>query len=137
MNLRLYTDGGARNNPGPGAIGVLVCDEDDEEIARHEAFIGESTNNIAEYCALIAGLELVSQYSPIKLRCFLDSELVVNQLNGAYKVKNIRIKRLYQEIKCQEARFSNISYAYLPRTHEKMKIVDKMVNKVLNDEERK
>ena len=134
MNLCLYTDGGARNNPGPGAIGVLMCNEQGKECARHKAFIGEATNNIAEYCALIAGLELASPYKPAELHCFLDSELVVNQLNGIYRVKNDRMKVLYQEVKSQEAHFTALSYSYLPRTHEKMKIVDRLVNQALDEE---
>ncbi len=137
MNLQLYTDGGARNNPGPGAIGVLICNAEGEELTRHNAFIGEATNNIAEYCALIAGLELASQYKPDKLQCFLDSELVVNQMNGKYKVKNERIKVLYNEVKSQETGFMNISYTHVPRNHEKMKIVDKLVNQSLDEEQRK
>ena len=134
MDYYLYTDGGARNNPGPGAIGVLICDEQGNECARHKAFIGEATNNIAEYCALIAGLELATSYTPANLHCFLDSELVVNQLNGKYRVKNARIKMLYQEVKNQEGHFTALSYTYLPRTHEKMKIVDKLVNQALDEE---
>ncbi|MBU1864095.1 MAG: ribonuclease HI family protein [Candidatus Omnitrophica bacterium] len=133
MKIKIYTDGGARNNPGPGAIGVLLCDENDREVIRHKDYIGEATNNIAEYCALIAGLALAVEYKPSDLSCFLDSELVVNQLNGIYKVKNERMKVLYQEVKKQSRLFSHISYSYIPRNHPKMKIADRLVNEALDE----
>jgi len=132
MNIRLYTDGGARNNPGPGAIGVVVCDEHDTELICHSDYIGESTNNIAEYCALIAGLQLILSYHPTAVACFLDSELVVQQVRGMYKVKNERIKKLYHEVKKLEQQLPPITYTHLPRSHEKIKRADTLVNKTLD-----
>jgi len=134
MHIRIYTDGGARNNPGPSGIGVLICNSHDQELIRHKDYIGEGTNNIAEYCALIAGLELATAYTPTILECFLDSELVVRQVMGAYRVKDERIKRLYNEVKKQEKKFPRISYSHLPRTHAKMKIADMLVNEALDNE---
>ena len=137
MKLRIYTDGGARNNPGPGAIGALICNEDDEELIRHEDCIGNATNNIAEYCALIAGLEIALTLNPTDVQCFLDSELIVKQLQGVYRVKNEHMQTLYQEVKQKETNFKNISYTYLPRNHAKMKIADALVNHALDAEKRK
>ena len=134
---KIFIDGACRGNPGPAGIGVYIEDFGGVEEGVFKKYIGQGTNNIAEYCALIAGLELASQYKPATLHCFLDSELVVNQLNGIYRVKNDRIKVLYQEVKSQEAHFTTISYSYLPRTHEKMKMVDRLVNQALDEEERK
>jgi len=132
MELKLYTDGGARGNPGPGAIGVLLCDSSGEEMVRHGDCIGQATNNIAEYCALIAGLEIARQHNPDVLSCFLDSELVVKQLTGLYKVKNESMKKLFGEVKELETIFNDISFTHVPRTHEKMRIADKLVNQALD-----
>jgi ribonuclease HI len=134
VELQLYTDGGARGNPGPGAIGVLLCDSKGDELIRHSDCIGEATNNIAEYCALIAGLEIARQYDPQVLDCFLDSELVVKQVTGLYKVKNERIKRLFDEVKKLESIFNRITFTHVPRTHPQMRIADKLVNLALDEE---
>ena len=136
MEIQLYTDGGARGNPGPGAIGVLLCDATGEEIVRYKDSIGQATNNIAEYCALIAGLEIARQYEPTILNCFLDSELVVKQMTGLYKVKNEHIKKLFAEVKNLEENFGSITFTHVPRTHARMRIADKLVNQALDEEKR-
>lgn len=133
MRLHLYTDGGARGNPGPGGIGVLVCDDNDQEIIRHKDRIGQATNNIAEYCALLAGLEIARAQQATELHCFLDSELVVKQMRGEYKVKNDNMKKLFREVQSSSEHFRDVRYTHVPRTHEKMRIADSLVNEALDD----
>jgi len=96
--LKLFTDGGARGNPGPAGIGAVVLDEDDKVIAEVSEYIGEGTNNQAEYKALIAGLKKVKEFNVLELEVFLDSELVVKQLNREYKVKDANLAPLFLQV---------------------------------------
>lgn len=130
----MYTDGGARGNPGPAAIGILICDTEGNEIVTHKDTIGTATNNIAEYCALIAGLEIAYNMNATEITCTLDSELVVKQMNGEYKIKNENMKKLYSEVEKRVRSFKKVSYTHAPRTHEKMRIADKLVNEALDEE---
>ena len=114
MKVKTYSDGGARGNPGPGAIGAIVCSQEDEIIQEYSDYIGESTNNIAEYCALIAALELAKNVGANEVESFLDSELLTKQLNGEYRIKSEHIKKLFQEVKSTEKIFKKVSYQYLP-----------------------
>ncbi len=102
----IYTnsDGGARGNPGPGAIGVIVR-KDGEILRRYSGFLGENvTNNIAEYEGLIKALELASEYTKDEITCILDSELIVKQLLGEYKVRHPRLLELFLKVqKLQES----------------------------------
>jgi ribonuclease HI len=85
--LLLYTDGGARGNPGPSAIGVVIYDSGHRELEKYKKYLGTTTNNQAEYRALIAALELATKLGADNIVCHLDSELVVRQLQGKYKIK--------------------------------------------------
>src|SRR5690349_7503951 len=95
--LRIYSDGGARGNPGPAAIGILICDDKDETLQDHEETIGETTNNVAEYTAVIVGLELAKKIGGQEIEYFVDSELVAKQLSGHYRVKTPHILTLYNQ----------------------------------------
>lgn len=132
MKINMYTDGGARNNPGPGGIGVLICDSSGEELLRHKDFIGHATNNVAEYCALIAGLEIAKEMKASDVSCHLDSELVVKQMTGVYKVKNPEMKKLFAEVQSSMRNFEKVSFTHLRRSHEKMVIADALVNQALD-----
>ena len=132
MKLKTYSDGGARGNPGPSAIGVLVCTTKDEILFEHQDTIGHATNNIAEYCALIAALALAKELRATEVESFLDSELVVRQLNGAYRVKSDHIRQLISEVRKLEKEFEKVTYHHLPRTHVKLKQADKLVNEALD-----
>lgn len=129
---KIYSDGGARGNPGPAAIGVLICDEKDHKLGDHGEVIGETTNNIAEYTAVIRGLTLAAELGIQEVDYFLDSELVERQLSGVYKLKAQHLKPLFAEVKEKEKQFKRVSYFHLPREHEKIKQVDKLVNIALN-----
>jgi len=132
----IYTnsDGGARGNPGPGAIGIIVRKEG-EILTKYSAKIGENvTNNIAEYTALIKALELASNYTKNELTCFLDSELVVKQLLGEYKVKNPGLLELFLKVQELQENFKKIRYLYVSRWNRFQRIVDEMLNEVLDKE---
>jgi len=130
MKIKIFTDGGARNNPGPAGIGVVIYDEKDNVIRTHNSFIGDATNNEAEYKALISGLKIATEISK-SVRFFLDSELVVKQLNGEYKVKNKEMKRFYDEAQVLKMGFKEISFSHIRR--EENKLADKLVNEAIDE----
>jgi len=123
----LFTDGGARNNPGPAGIGWVIYGKIKSQIvASGGEFIGAATNNEAEYRALIRGLEECKKLKIKELECLLDSNLVVNQLNGKFKVKQSHLEIFVIEVKKLESQFNSISYNYIPR--EKNALADRLVN---------
>lgn len=101
--LIINTDGGSRGNPGPSAIGVVISTPSDKHIESFGRYIGETTNNQAEYTAVVDALKAAEKYQPQKIQFYLDSELVVKQLKGQYRVKNIDLQPLHAEImkRCQ------------------------------------
>lgn len=131
----IYTDGGSRGNPGPGAAAFVVLDIDGEVIFKEGFYLGKTTNNVAEYQAVIKALGWLSKKFKDKadgeIIFFLDSQLVVNQLNGLYKVKNWRLKELIIILRVLEKGISHkICYRFIPR--EKNWRADKLVNKILD-----
>lgn len=137
MNLFVFTDGGARGNPGPAAIGVFITSEDKKEIVKIGKKIGFATNNVAEYKAILEGLSYLSEKkdklgSFTKISFFLDSELASRQLSGLYKVKNKNLQELLLKIRVKEEQLGMpISYNYIRR--EKNKVADKLVNLALDN----
>lgn len=125
-SLVLHTDGGARGNPGPAGIGVAIYDTDQQLVATCSDYIGEATNNQAEYKALIAGLDKAADLKGQELNCYLDSELVVRQLNGQYRVKDTQLAELLGEVLKKAKNFKSVSYHHVPR--EKNKKADQLVN---------
>jgi ribonuclease HI/probable phosphoglycerate mutase len=97
--LNLYTDGASRGNPGHGGAGAALTDTKGAVVATAKKYLGQCTNNVAEYRALIMGLEEALKIHCRRLRIFLDSELLVNQINGSYRVKNENLKGLMQEVR--------------------------------------
>lgn len=93
--IKIYTDGGARGNPGPAAIGLVIKDGNDNLLKEQAEYIGHATNNQAEYNALIKGLELAKQFKPAEVSCYLDSELVVKQMRREYRVKDRNLQPLF------------------------------------------
>lgn len=131
MKLKIFTDGGARGNPGPAAIGVVVKNDKDEVLAKFSRAIGVTTNNIAEYTGVINALEWVNKWKIETISFFLDSELIVSQLNGLFKVKNAKIRELIFKIRELEAEVGgNVSYKTIPR--EENKLADSLVNEALD-----
>jgi ribonuclease HI len=95
----LRTDGASRGNPGPAAIGVVIEDDEGTRLRTFHRYIGIRTNNQAEYQALIDGLKAVAEWKPDRLEIYLDSKLVVEQVNGTYRVKKPELQPLYNEVK--------------------------------------
>jgi ribonuclease HI len=130
----IYTnsDGGARGNPGPGAIGVIVR-EDGKILTKYSAKIGKFvTNNIAEYEALIKALELASKHTNNELTCFLDSELVVKQLLGEYRVRNPKLLELFLKVQKLQENFKTIKYKHVSRWDKFQQIADGLLNDELD-----
>jgi ribonuclease HI len=122
------SDGGARGNPGPGAIGVIVRN-DEKILTQYSGFIGKFvTNNVAEYEALIKALELASKFTNEEITCVLDSELVVNQLLGEYKVKNQNLLPLFLKVQKLQENFKKIKYVHVSRENKFQVLVDELLN---------
>jgi len=117
--LILYTDGASLGNPGRAGIGIIICNQNRDVIRRMTEFIGINTNNVAEYMALIYALQEALYLKAKELSCFLDSELVVKQLEGSYKVKDSKLKPLYYQIKHLENFFQKVSFNYISRDRNK------------------
>lgn len=127
--LYLFTDGGSRGNPGPAAIGIVLKDTQGKILEEKQATIGVATNNQAEYAALLAGLKIAQKYQPQALICLLDSSLVVNQLNGRFKIKNQELAKRVFEIQKEIQRFRRVEFQHIPR--EKNARADQLLNQAL------
>ena len=136
MKFTIYTDGGARNNPGPAAVGVVIL-KGTETIMRFSKCIGTATNNQAEYAAVIFALEKAKSFLGAKktketeLDFRLDSQLVVRQLNRQYKVRNKEIEKLFTQVWNLMSGFQRVAFEHIPR--EKNKEADKLVNQALDN----
>ena len=131
--LYMYTDGGSRSNPGPAAIGIVVLDEKERILAEFNQFIGKATNNEAEYIAVIKGLALASNFCKGEIVVTLDSQLVASQLSGKYKIKEARLRRLFELAKEEEKKFEKVSYRHVRREHPFIKKADALVNEALDE----
>lgn len=127
--LSLYTDGASRGNPGPAGAGIVIKDGA-KKIKEVYRYLGETTNNIAEYNAVILGLEEALGLNADEIVVSLDSELVAKQLNGEYKVKDAGMKKLFEKALELLKRFKNFEIKYIAR--EKNKDADKLANKAIN-----
>ena len=126
------SDGGSRGNPGPGAIGVIVR-KDGEILTKFSSKIGNNvTNNIAEYEALIKALELASKYTKDEITCVLDSELVVRQLLGEYRVRNPNLMELFLKVQKLQENFNKIIYKHVSRWDKFQQIADELLNQELD-----
>ena len=126
----IYTDGGARGNPGPAAYGVVVYSQDGKIIKRIGKFLGERTNNEAEYEGVIAALEEAAELGAPYVDFHLDSELVVRQLNNIYRAKNQRMQGLLLRVRNLEPKFKKVTYTHIPR--EKNQLAGKTVNEAID-----
>ncbi len=130
MKARLSTDGGARGNPGPAAYGYVLESEDGTVLAAHGERIGVATNNVAEYRALVAGLEKALELGVEEVRVVSDSELLVKQMNGEYRIKNEALKGLAAEAERLARRLRDVSYEAVRREHNEL--ADSLVNEALD-----
>jgi len=136
--IYIYTDGGSRGNPGPAAIGVVILDKNKKTIKEFGEYLGEQTNNFAEYSALVAALKKAKQIlgkdkiSQIKINVLMDSELVVKQFLGQYKIQDPGLQKLFIEVWNLKTDFGEINFNHIPR--EKNKRADELVNEALDTE---
>ena len=130
MKVRLSTDGGARGNPGPAAYGYVLEGEDGTVLAARGETIGIATNNVAEYSALIAGLEKALELAASEVEVVSDSELMVKQMRGEYRVKNEALRELSLEAARLARRIGRVSYTAVRREHNEL--ADKLVNDALD-----
>ena len=130
IKARLFTDGGARGNPGPAAYGYVLEDEDGTVLDARGQVIGVATNNVAEYSGLVAGLTKAVELGVGELEVVSDSELMVRQMTGAYRVKNEGLKPLFLKASGLARRISGVSYRAVRR--EQNQLADRLVNEVLD-----
>ena len=130
MKARLSTDGGARGNPGPAAYGYVLEAEDGTVLAAHGEKIGVATNNVAEYSALIAGLEKALELGVGEVEVVSDSELMVKQMRGEYRVKNEALRELSLRAGQLARQVGGVSYTAVRREHNEL--ADRLVNEALD-----
>lgn len=128
----LFTDGASRGNPGPAGAGIWITDPKGNLLGKKAVFLGENTNNAAEYLALLIGLEEALALSPTNLKVHLDSELAVKQINGIYRVRNADLAPLHDRVQRLLSRFSNVRVVHVPR--EKNTAADRMANQAIDQE---
>lgn len=136
MNARLYTDGGARGNPGPAGAGFVIYalnnnNEQTDKLFEDGVYLGEATNNIAEYEAVILGLQKALELNASYLDVVMDSELIVKQLNGEYKVKNEGLAQKYLQIHNLLYKFEKVTFRHVRREFNKE--ADAQVNKAIDN----
>ena len=130
MKATLWTDGGARGNPGPAAYGYVLEAEDGTVLAAHGEAIGTATNNVAEYRALVAGLEKAGELGVEELEVVSDSELLVKQMRGEYKVKNAALRELWDEANDLTGQLGAVRFTAVRREHNEL--ADRLVNEALD-----
>ena len=132
LRLTVYSDGASRGNPGISAIAFIIMTEDGILLKRYSKYVGIRTNNQAEYEALISALESASKLTDQEVTCFMDSELVVKQLNGEYYVRNPKLKTLWLKVQELKQKFQRITFKSVPRTDIHIKQVDRLANQALD-----
>jgi len=130
MSVSLYCDGASRGNPGPSGAGAVLLDEKGEEIFELSRYLDNGTNNEAEYRALVRGLEAAADLGVKRLEIFLDSELVVRQLNGTYKVRNPRLRSLFDQAMSRLQRFDDYAIFHVGR--ELNQQADRLANEAID-----
>ena len=127
--ITVHCDGGSRGNPGPAAVGVVI--EYGGMKKKYCETIGYTTNNVAEYKALLKALQLAAKHTRKEVHIFMDSELIINQMNGVYKIKSADMLGLFQEVKDYERAFTKVVYNYVPRENKFQAMADRLVNEAL------
>ena len=130
QKIKIYSDGGARGNPGPAACGSVLKTLAGRVISQHSRYLGETTNNQAEYGGVLLGLEEAAKIGVEEIDFYLDSELVVKQLNREYKVKDSGLQSLFLKIWKISLKFKKITYRHIPR--EQNRVADRLVNEELD-----
>lgn len=128
--LIVYSDGGSRGNPGPSASGFVLLDDRSHIVYEGGSFLGQTTNNVAEYTAVLEALEMAKVFGANIVDMRMDSQLVANQMNGTYKIKNADLLSLHSRIQDLSADFEKVTYTYVAREYNTL--ADGMVNKILD-----
>lgn len=129
--IHIFTDGGSRGNPGRSASGYVIMTTDDTVLESGGEYLGITTNNQAEYRAVRLALEQARKFNPLAIRFYIDSELVVKQLNGQYKIKNADLWPIYEGIKKVMTEFPSVTFTHVRR--ELNTLADKEVNRILDE----
>jgi ribonuclease HI len=135
-NLSVYTDGAARGNPGPAAIGYAMYDSDDRVVDKDSKAVGVRTNNQAEYEAFIWALERVVKMGAKEATFYSDSELLVRQVNGRYRIKNLKLRDLHDVAQGYIDALDRFEIEHVSRQNERTERVDAMINEELDEYER-
>jgi ribonuclease HI len=130
VKARLFTDGGARGNPGPAAYGFVLEAEDGTVLAADGQAIGVATNNVAEYSGLVAGLRKALELHVPEVEVVSDSELLVKQMRGEYRVKNETLRALFVEASTLARSLQGVEYRHVKRAHNEL--ADRLVNEALD-----
>ncbi len=131
LRCRLYTDGAARGNPGEAGAGIVLCDGAGRELTSRSRYLGRCTNNVAEYRALILGLETAREAGCTELAIFLDSELIVRQVQGSYRVKNATLRPLHARVTELLAGFAHWSIRHVSRSENSR--ADELANRGIDE----
>ncbi|MFA6485759.1 MAG: ribonuclease HI family protein [Candidatus Magasanikbacteria bacterium] len=130
MQVKIFSDGGARGNPGPAASGVVIKNMAGENLAAFGKYLGEQTNNYAEYMGLILGLTRALELGATEVECVLDSELVTKQMKREYRVKEPGLQKLYLQAYNLTTKFKKVKFTHIMRAGNKE--ADKLVNEALD-----
>ena len=133
-SLRVYIDGAAVPNPGPSGIGVVICNQKKGKIREVKRYIGSASNNVAEYKALIQGLKESKKLSAHRVNIFSDSQLLINQMNGRFRINNESLRRLFQQAKNLESEFEKVTYHLIDRNQNKA--ADQLANLAIKNRKR-
>jgi ribonuclease HI len=129
--LRLFTDGAARGNPGPAGLGLVLEDDQGLRLWGGHRYLGTATNNQAEYLALIEGLQQAARWNPDRLEIYMDSQLVVEQLGGRYRVKNSDLRPLHARAVALLGAFPQTVVSHVPR--ERNRGADALANRAIDE----
>ena len=131
-SLHCYTDGASRGNPGPSAYAYILVDGEGRTIRQDSGYLGEGTNNSAEYHAVIESLKAALRYTRGRIVVFSDSELVVRQITGRYRIKKIHLADLSREVQKAASHFESVEFRNVPRDHPIIARADTLCNRVLD-----
>lgn len=132
MRLIVYSDGGARGNPGPSAYAIVVCDADREIIYERSEYIGINTNNVAEYRGLIAGIGKAIDLDADEVEFIMDSELVIKQMRGEYKVKAPQLLNLYHDARSLVSSIKKVKFTHVKRADKMITRADALLNEEMD-----
>ncbi len=131
--LKVYSDGASRGNPGPSAVAFIVLAEDKKILKKYSKHVGVKTNNQAEYEALISALEFASELAPQEVICYMDSLLLVKQLNRDYQVKDLKLNTLWLKANELAKSFHKIAFVHVSREDAHIQEVDQLANRTLDE----